>query len=73
MPEAIGKGEIGQDKLFRKIISIEHLRSMMTTTITTIIMSMTACTVAKVTEFSKRKKNVVVIFYSCNVTLQKYR
>ncbi len=63
MPKAMGKGEIEQDKLFGIIISIEHLRPMMTTTITTIIMAVTACTVAKVTEFSKRKKNVVVIFY----------
>ena len=43
---------------------------MMTTTITTVIMSITACTVAKLTEFRKRNKVNVVVIYS---TLQNYR
>ncbi len=62
MPKGRGKKSIRIIKFDKKTI-IEHLRSMMTTTIITIvIMPISACTAAIATAFSKRK-NVDVIFY----------
>jgi hypothetical protein len=62
MPKAKGRRGNNRSELFDRTTIVEHLRSMIRTTITIVIMPMNACTVAIVTEFSKRK-GIVVIFY----------